>query len=397
MAVLKGLLSRATNILLISLVLSIQNYNPHVNTLDHSMIEHQQDVEQHQRLSSRDPLNLNNFVRSPPQDTHVASAPILFAHQPPPQLINDWRNQQLSSSSQRNRWNHSPYNSALTSQADANVQINEPLNLPQVISQEGAKRLEQYMRGYVDGNNQTPLNLASINDRAPANVAELTQLQSTSKPMKSVRMNPSLGADLINQGQSFQMTPPLKQQPPIQQRSDLFQNGLSDTGKGLVRKGKVDNVVVHKNYPMHNIMRPASPSKKLIRLDISQDCITRSATLTSSCEDRLIKRLHQDATEGRTVEDVSRRVCCALFWHKDCISSIVVDTCPDSSPVAASILTGSRKLDLTLSCQRFNRDGCNGAQSRFRLSELSLSMGIVLSLCVLVNALSCTRGLFLSI
>lgn len=112
---------------------------------------------------------------------------------------------------------------------------------------------------------------------------------------------------------------------------------------------------------------------KLIDLT-TQNCITRSTPRAWSCEDHLIKRLHQDADEGRTVIDVGRRVCCALFWHKDCINRIVLEACPDSSPAAADFLMGSRKVDLTLSCQRFNRDGCNASP---RTVSCSLMLGSI--------------------
>lgn len=123
----------------------------------------------------------------------------------------------------------------------------------------------------------------------------------------------------------------------------------------------------------------------------SQNCITKSAPLTSRCEDHLIRRLNQDATEGRTVVDVGRRYCCALFWHKDCINRIVVETCPDSSPAAADFLLGSRKLDLTLSCQRYNRDGCNGAHSAYRITTIQPLISVLAYLLV-CRFLFCNKG-----
>lgn len=120
---------------------------------------------------------------------------------------------------------------------------------------------------------------------------------------------------------------------------------------------------------------------KLIDL-AGQNCITRATHGAWACEDNLIKRLNQDAGEGRTVVDVGRRVCCALFWHKDCINRVIVQTCPDSSPAAADFLMGSRKVDLTLSCQRFNRDGCNSGRSLFEHNKILALTALIISLIV---------------
>lgn len=137
----------------------------------------------------------------------------------------------------------------------------------------------------------------------------------------------------------------------------------------LVRKGKVDfadnknqaNRIIpdRKLNQMQNLVHSALQQPKLTMFE--RNCITRSIPQAGVCEDHLIKRLDQDATEGRTVIDVERRVCCALFWHKECIDRVILEVCPDSTPVAADFVFGERKIDLTTSCLRFNREGCNGS------------------------------------
>lgn len=210
--------------------------------------------------------------------------------------------------------------------------LREPANIPTNINPDNSRYidLEKFLKNQYESSSQGPINLASINER---------------------RMDPSSRHD----------------------------------SSPLVRKGKVDSVV----YPKIGGLYRPTPAKQLVnqvshKLQFpvekwAQKCIINSAPQTSRCEDHLIKRLAQDASEGRTVIDVSRRLCCALFWHKDCINRIVLETCPDSSPVAADYLLGSRKLDLTLSCQKFNRDGCNGALRSVGISRISTFLSLVVS------------------
>lgn len=191
--------------------------------------------------------------------------------------------------------------------------LQKPINEPNIITEEVARYLEQYMKNRVDQN------LASTNNRV--------------------------------------------MRPEMQRRRD-------DT---FTKKGKVDDV------PLQLRKLPVATN--------FQNCITRSLPKAASCEDHLIKRLHQDAAEGRTVLDVGRRVCCALFWHKSCLSDVVVESCPDSSPVATDILMGARKLDLTLSCQKFNRDGCNRSTSLLDKTFATSTVLITLSSMIVMRYL----------
>lgn len=274
-----------------------------------------------------------------------------------------------------------------------NSGLREPVNIPPpMINQEQATQLARYMKNYVndDGtSNQRPLNLASINNRAVpppqlgANVATTGTNSTTSGlQIKSLSKN-SYGER--------------SQRDNYQERSDQQITGLRYDDPLVPQNARSEEVIFksgrHKQPSQNpNFYSAVSPAKKLISQAMGghkplilekfdQNCITKSAPITSRCEDHLIKRLSQDSTEGRTVVDVGRRVCCALFWHQDCISRIVLDTCPDSSPAAADFLMGSRKLDLSLSCQKFNRDGCN-ASTRLMVSVHYLLLNIVVVMLV---------------
>lgn len=281
----------------------------------------------------------------------------------------------------------------LSRESQTNRGLREPVNIPPtMINQEQATQLARYMKNYAndDGNpNQKPLNLASINNRAVplnqpgANVVTTRADSATSSRLPNSHLTDSYGERL--------------QKNDYQERSDQLVTG-SRYEDQLVPKNARSEEVIFKSgrhqQPSHNpnFHPPISPAKKLISQTMAghktlilekfdQNCITKSAPITSRCEDHLIKRLSQDSTEGRTVVDVGRRVCCALFWHQDCISRIVLDTCPDSSPAAADFLMGSRKLDLSLSCQKFNRDGCNST-TRLMVSVHSLLLNIVIVMLV---------------
>lgn len=250
--------------------------------------------------------------------------------------------------------------------------LKDPANIPTIIYQDDARYLEKYMKNYYeDGENkeQSSLDLASSNNRATK-----PDIKPQQQPQRRIdgKAYKSLGSE-NNQG--FQ-TAQINLRRPDQYR---------DVPETLIKKGRVDDVVLL-GQNQKNRYYPPSPAKQLVNSKLahldkwSQNCITRTAPRTAECEDHLIKRLNQDATEGRTVLDVGRRVCCALFWHKDCISRLVVETCPDSSPAAADFLLGSRKLDLTLSCQKFNRDGCNGSQGiKIGISNILISFFVVTS------------------
>lgn len=304
-------------------------------------------------------------------ETVVASPPVMFTHQSQPQS-------QLQTQANQIVWpNHQQNRAPITNQATGwpvqskeidliRVPINQPPAVAAAISQDEARQLERYMINYpryLDTVEQ--LNLANINSRPM--VAPSAMPIPSSAGANLARMLPTNE----NRRQLFQ-TP---RQPNLQ-RSDTVPAELQTKGAGselatnrhetaMTRRDRAEDVILFNKNSKY--LGPSGPGvlKKLVHDHIGHSplppgCIGRASSYTSKCEDHLIKRLSQDATEGRTVLDVSRRVCCALFWHKDCISRVVVELCPDSNPAAADLLLGSRSLDLTMSCQRFNRDGCNG-------------------------------------
>lgn len=263
-----------------------------------------------------------------------------------------------------------PHWYSTTPQTSSNLR--EPANFPTVIYQDDAHYLERYMKNnFEDGENSSDgkLNLASLNHRVPKSDVQSTLNQQPQRRFDS-------GASNL-QGLPNDNNPMLKNSHANLKKPDPIKH---QSGNGLAFKmGRVDDVTIFKPN-LGTEFYPPSPARQLIgpkvaHLDkYTKNCLTQSEPYTSRCEDHLIRRLNQDATEGRTVLDVGRRVCCALFWHKDCIDGIVLQRCPDSSTAAANYLIGSRKLDLTLSCQRFTRDGCNGAPSKLSISNLIISL-----------------------
>lgn len=298
-----------------------------------------------------------NFHETLPLSSLQTQRPLIFPQQPP-QLKN---RQELSQ--------QPPFYLA------ANT-IYEPANIPATFNQRDTRFYDQFQaqnQHQLDGLNQeAPLDLGKINNRTPQQSVSTEGLSPHQTNAKQPKVAALTSASVNNDQRGRQMV----FRAPNKNQDD----GLEDTGSKVrrfdaaessgwpaVKKGKVADVQLMEprtsvKFPP-NQYQPGQPTfgpfgNKLGSLMYkNQDCITRAAPLASRCEDHLIKRLNQDATEGRTVLDVGRRVCCALFWHKDCISRLVVDTCPDSSPVAGDILIGARRLDLTSSCKNFNRDG----------------------------------------
>lgn len=245
-----------------------------------------------------------------------------------------------------------------------------PANVPNVITQEQAKRFGQFLKNQMP---QDQLDLASMNFRGSEQAATERKVI----PLKPNRQNNIGSSNITSQvdDASNQAIKVGRQGKDVMHpRLDVFGKykapSFLETSLGhsdAATYGSSNGVVSSSSSggsrgsgSSSSALSYATDSKKAFLSVLAQNCITRSIPRSHTCEDHLIKRLRQDATEGRTVIDVGRRVCCALFWHKDCINRVVVETCPDSSPEAAKYLLGSRNLDLTLSCQRFNRDGCNG-------------------------------------
>lgn len=284
--------------------------------------------------------------------------------------------------------------------------LGQSANFPSPIGQEEASFLEQYLKNFQLQSQppiaqNEPINLSKINARSSSIGAQIEPKQRASQPSPShnlvapsntlVRPSIPLKTHQPETG-DLQWRQETSQQTNIESRSDtsgLTRKGKVDDVSHLMKWNKLNNILPAK----HNLLKQQASAlahhKTLFLDSITQNCVTRSTPRTSTCEDHLVKRLSQDATEGRTVIDVGRRVCCALFWHKDCINRIVVETCPDSSPAAADFLIGSsRKLDLTLSCQIYNRDGCNGAHTTTSpgpISKLFNLIGIVVITCYMMS------------
>lgn len=237
------------------------------------------------------------------------------------------------------------------------------------------KQLELYLKTQMEMQNKynehDGVNLAQLNDRASSreqvveNIQYISPISNSNKRQQFVTNHEAPSHDkqsIANRRSSDQRVTFVDHQHNHEQqyhdqaldRKAKFTHDLKTHIKGpLLQK---------ENFIKNQLTMNPLVNKAHFYLDLKQNCITRSTPKISYCEDHLIRRLSQDATEGRTVIDVGRRVCCALFWHKDCISRVVLETCPDSSPAAADYLLGtSRKLDLTMSCQMFTRDGCNSS------------------------------------
>lgn len=293
-----------------------------------------------------------------------------------------------------------------------NKLLGPSVNLPPVLSQEDAVNIERYLRNY-DNNypdkseNQPTINLASLNSKGPMSPSRRLSSnnnnhQSPPEPPYAISSQPSnkhVSKSHAADRQSAydkNVLSALKFTPPsAQHRLDgsMMSQDLvaSPSGIDALRRGKMTDALMmkpnllgkFKPQPIAVGHSPLTATKKLMAAPgalLPPDCISQSTSMASRCEDHLVRRLNQDAAEGRTVIDVSRRVCCALFYHKDCISRIVVERCPDSSPAAVDILMGSRNLDLTFSCQRFNRDGCNGARTRSLVDKLYIAFNIMIAI-----------------
>ncbi|CAG2163215.1 unnamed protein product, partial [Oppiella nova] len=109
----------------------------------------------------------------------------------------------------------------------------------------------------------------------------------------------------------------------------------------------------------------------------TDSCLEKSGYFVRSCEDTLVQR-QRDAREGRSSTDIQRRICCALFFYRDCISRVVVDRCRDPSPTAVDILMGSRKRDLTTTCREYSRDQCSHSYTT-KSSLITVLLSIVIA------------------
>lgn len=239
---------------------------------------------------------------------------------------------------------------------NGNTQPNllDPINPPLTSHSEHSRQLESALRESLEenaGDAPPPLNLAGINARSALTRSRMESANLREKESKDLSQRVVFG----NMAES-------RHDSPLVLRDIERMDKLDSKKLGMKHPGP---------WKLSGPMTGLANYKQGLIDKWTQNCITRSTPLTQRCEDHLIRRLDQDAREGRTVVDVGRRVCCAIFWHKDCINRVVLETCPDSSPMAADFLIGSRKLDLTLSCQRFNRDGCN---SSLRMVDVNLGV-----------------------
>lgn len=102
------------------------------------------------------------------------------------------------------------------------------------------------------------------------------------------------------------------------------------------------------------------PTDRQFNLFSAENCVEKSAYFARSCEDTLLQR-QREARNGRTAVDVQRRLCCSLFFYRDCLSRTVVQYCRDASPTTVDILMGQRRREMTISCRDFSREQCNGS------------------------------------
>lgn len=355
------------------------------------------EIHQMQTQSTNNTLDPQQEARSfITRETSVASIPLMFA----PQSTATTKN-----SAQHHQQEYRPNNQPPLQwygQYQNGAALRQPVNTPQEVqqqtflNQEDARQLEQYMiqhSRYSDSDDQRPLDLAHINDRTiitkPTN-----QLNLARQPYRTDRQQQPQHKALAPAVPVLQRSDRLQMVPLDQQVSSTLNSNHHNTDAATTaaqRRGRLDDVVIFNKDGKLNGLK--NLIHKHIGNSLPPGCIARAAPSTSSCEDRLIRRLNQDATEGRTVVDVSRRLCCALFWHKDCISQAVVQFCPDSNPAAAELLLGSRNIDLTMSCQRFNRDGCNGGPGR-DVPEHSLMVCLLILMSVSISLFTRNNNTF---
>ncbi|XP_046910758.2 uncharacterized protein LOC124492038 [Dermatophagoides farinae] len=108
-------------------------------------------------------------------------------------------------------------------------------------------------------------------------------------------------------------------------------------------------------------------------------CIERVRPFENSCLDHLIMR-QREARYGRSSNDVQRRICCALFRYRDCLSRVVLERCFDNSRVTVDILMGDRNREITQSCRDVTRDQCNTAKQLFVSFNLMVISLITISI-----------------
>lgn len=114
-----------------------------------------------------------------------------------------------------------------------------------------------------------------------------------------------------------------------------------------------------KNISLHNF---SLLTDRQFNLFSAENCVEKSAYFARSCEDTLLQR-QREARNGRTAVDVQRRLCCSLFFYRDCLSRTVVQYCRDASPTTVDILMGQRRREMTISCRDFSREQCNGSST----------------------------------
>lgn len=256
-----------------------------------------------------------------------------------------------------------------------NFGSSETSNRPMYVSEDDAMRIQHYLRDNKPETSEdtvSSMNLAAINDRAAGvkqNQVHISTRSSGAKEQQYIKPNSNRQAkskpitfSSVTQSNNFERR---NLMPPKHVPGRQFDATRVVSNPMKIVKHSAKSLIPPHSFPLNCIeaaVQSYGPSR---------------------CEDHFIRRLDQDVTEGRTAVDVTRRLCCALFWHKDCINRVVVERCPDSSPTAAETLLGSRKLDLVISCQHFNRDGCNGTL-RLRSNALIASISILLSLVLFI-------------
>lgn len=128
------------------------------------------------------------------------------------------------------------------------------------------------------------------------------------------------------------------------------------------------------NYPL-GTHRSFDPSLSTPVVDV---CIHRVQPYESACTELLVQR-QRDARHGRSSNDVQRRICCAIFYYRDCLSRVVLEHCRESTRTVVDLIMGDRNRELTTNCRDYTREQCSGVTS-LQASLLTVALATLLLL-----------------
>lgn len=94
----------------------------------------------------------------------------------------------------------------------------------------------------------------------------------------------------------------------------------------------------------------------------TEACLIKVKPFENACTNLLVQR-QREARYGRSSNDVERRICCALYYHRDCLSRVVLEHCPESTRIVVDLLMGDRQREITTNCHSYSREQCNGVTS----------------------------------